>query len=97
MEKTIHDTDWWIPYIEDYKSSGLSLIDYCKGHGFSYSAMYWHIRKVKTGIDSESVEIIPVNVTGTDIIQSDDISIYINGIRISGNIDTIRKILGVAI
>lgn len=98
MMKEIRDHKWWLPYIEEYQNSGMQLLDYCKEHGFSYSAMYWHVRKERDRneeVFNESFGIIPVTVVDAPYQSSGTVDLSINGINVSSDLETIRKILGV--
>lgn len=100
MERVIHDRTWWMPYIEEYQNGNQPLIDYCKERGLSYSAMYWQIRQLRNSKgpekSDEEVEILPVTIVD-EPHQSDLLSVSINGINVTGQTDSIRKILGVKI
>jgi len=100
MDKTIHDHEWWLPYIEEFENVDISLQQYCLDHGFKYSAMYWHIRREKNKKKApEEIEFLPVTVVDQIsypvMLRTDSISVSINGINVSGDTDAIRKILGV--
>lgn len=97
MEKGIHNHEWWLPYIEECRSSNISLSDYCKEKGFNYDAFYWHWHKEKHISQLNEVcetQICPVVIASTD---QEVRHIEINGIEVSGSTEDLRDLLGIRI
>lgn len=81
-----------MPYIEEYLNSDISMKDYAESKGLSMKALSYHVRvERRKRVAQSSAEIIPVTVAA----PSNTLDVSINGISITADPDTIRKILGV--
>lgn len=93
MVKEIHSHEWWLPYIEEWRSRNISMRGYCIEKGFSYDAFGWHWRiEKKKVIKNSETEVLPVVVNGTCSSQK---QIEINGIEVCGSTDDLRDLLGI--
>lgn len=95
MNTEIHMHEWWLPHVEEFKESGMTIKGYAESKGLSPAALEYHIRTERNkNKPKQNLEILPVKVAD-NFVSSRPLDISINGIKVTADPDSIRKILGV--
>lgn len=96
MTDVVHDHEWWVPYVDEYLQSNETIKNYCQEKGFNYDAFYWHLQRERQIREechlSEIAEVLPVTVVNHPL---DNVTVEINGIKVSGNPADVRQLLGI--
>ncbi len=90
MRQPKHSHEWWMRYIEDWKTTDKSISEYCKEHNLSTTSFYWHLKVDKDKSMPIVCEIVPI-----EIPMACTSTMKINGISIEADMDIIKQILGI--
>lgn len=97
MSAVIHTHDWWLTYVEDFKNSGMTIKGYAESKGLSPDSLEYHIRTERNKNKAkQNLEILPVKIVDNSV-SSTSLDVSINGVKVTADPDSIRKILGVKI
>lgn len=88
--------DHWLQLFEEFKTTDLTLVEFCKQHDIGESTFYQKRSSLTKYKKKKVVEpVTPVVFEPVFVTTTHDICMEINGVSIKGDIHTLRSLLGV--